>query len=72
MFPVTVDQYMWTDNTEVGYLKWAPGEPSDPVFEVCTEIFRDNWPGMWNDIRCSSTDYVYKSYICEADLGEQW
>ncbi|KAM9307183.1 uncharacterized protein KZ484_000545 [Pholidichthys leucotaenia] len=47
--------WAWTDNTAVGYLNWAPGEPNAAFHpgeigeEMCVEMYPD---GRWNDNNC--------------------
>uniref|UniRef100_A0A3Q1C4T7 C-type lectin domain-containing protein n=1 Tax=Amphiprion ocellaris TaxID=80972 RepID=A0A3Q1C4T7_AMPOC len=47
--------WAWSDNMPVGFLNWAPGEPSaafhpgDVAEENCVEMYHD---GNWNDNNC--------------------
>ena len=64
-----VDGFVWLDGSESLYRNWAPGEPSDPYYENCVEMWTDTYPGFWNDARCEYYDYVYKNYVCKASKG---
>uniref|UniRef100_H3CQ11 C-type lectin domain-containing protein n=1 Tax=Tetraodon nigroviridis TaxID=99883 RepID=H3CQ11_TETNG len=47
--------WAWTDETSLGFLNWAPGEPNSAfhpgsaVEENCVEMYLD---GLWNDNSC--------------------
>ncbi|KPP79615.1 macrophage mannose receptor 1-like, partial [Scleropages formosus] len=47
--------WSWTDQTSLGFLNWAPGEPNSAIHpgdtggEDCVEMYPD---GQWNDNNC--------------------
>ena len=67
---LTVDGFVWLDGSDSLYRQWAPGEPSDPYYENCVEMWSSSYPGYWNDARCEYYDYVYKNYVCKASKGQ--
>ena len=59
---VRVGGWSWSNNEAVGYVNWAPGEPSDDgtLGEDCVEMYP--WSGQWNDIPCTSIN----GFVCMA------
>ena len=53
----------WTDGSALQYEAWAPLEPNgDESEEDCVRMWNQQWPGKWDDHRCS----VSFGYICKA------
>lgn len=64
--------WAWTDQTPLGFLNWAPGEPNlafhpgSAVEENCVEMYAD---GLWNDNNClQRRGFVCRHHQCELRL----
>ncbi|ESO86195.1 hypothetical protein LOTGIDRAFT_235549 [Lottia gigantea] len=62
-------KYTWSDNSELTYTNWGPGEPSDHWSysrfnrEDCVEIhLEDGRVGTWNDQKCLDK----RPYLCQS------
>ena len=67
---MTSAEYKWTDGSDSDFRNWAPGQPSNPLDELCVEMEIDqisNYPGYWYDNYCDNYNY----YICEAPQGRK-
>jgi gliding motility-associated-like protein len=49
--------FVWYDQSSVGYTNWAPGEPNQSGDEDCVQIYPTGAsPGTWNDLSCNSAN----------------
>ena len=60
--------WLWTDETHVGKIPWAPNEPSgSEQGELCADLFiraeDDDYRGKWNDQNCDNPDNAYT--VCQ-------
>ncbi|CAJ0599183.1 unnamed protein product [Cylicocyclus nassatus] len=67
----TTSNWTWTDGTEVDFLAWAPGEPTNYQGQGrCTMLYADPFEDdartlhyqKWGDTKCS---YNERSYVCK-------
>lgn len=51
-------QFVWYDQSPVGFTNWAPGEPNNSGGnEDCVQIYPGGAsPGTWNDLSCTSAN----------------
>ncbi|CAH1265253.1 COLEC11 [Branchiostoma lanceolatum] len=54
-------QWQWSDDTDVDYTNWHPGEPNGGVGQSCGQLYTSN--SMWDDDSCD----IQKYYICQQD-----
>ncbi|XP_062868150.1 macrophage mannose receptor 1 [Trichomycterus rosablanca] len=57
--------FTWSDNHEVKFTYWAPGEPNNHLgfHEDCVEMYYQT--GRWNDVTCTELN----TYICKMAKG---
>jgi hypothetical protein len=79
----TGDKFVWVDKSPMKYTNWGPGQPDaakekgkmdvENAGELVgnranqTIIWKQQWPGRWNDLHGSKVNLDVKGYICEWD-----
>ncbi|XP_037085789.1 lectin BRA-3-like isoform X2 [Pollicipes pollicipes] len=54
-------EFLWSDNSVVEFLYWAPNQPDNLLFKQhCVQIY-DKLSGEWDDEDCS----VEKTFVCK-------
>lgn len=58
--------WTWTDNTELEYIYWNPGEPNDVEgTQNCVRTFYQTFANTWDDYICGNG----LPYICKVRKG---
>ena len=71
-FRVESSEWYWTDGSSVDVELWAPNEPNGVVYPSCVRIYANKFPGSWDDVECTKTEYaVCKTNKSKDDRNEK-